>query len=399
MACGARGEERGVLLNVMAPALFYQHDFAAGWQASCEALELLPPGHPKRVSSLSANTFAAAQLGKVADAQIQELLAATPDPRALGEYVSALGYAGIAHIVLGNRALAVRLIDRLLELEPQFGEDAFSHGHLHYWQMRYLEMLGDDTLAAWLSAQRAVEHNRRAGNRRMLSCSLASLGECTWRLYSLDEGEGILREAVALARDVGEPISYSFVLHYLAQLLAERGSLEAAAEADVLAQQATELAGDGQLYHALARCARSAASLVRHDAALALAHAREARRIVVALRVRAFRPRVDIALGRALLAAGDAAGAAEVADESTRLLAELGPMGVSELPLRLGMAHSYLAAGRRKDAVRATGAALAVLRQRASAITDGARREEYLTRIPENVALRALGRELDASPF
>jgi eukaryotic-like serine/threonine-protein kinase len=399
IGCGAQGEALGQLLNIQAPALFYRHDFAAGWAASCQALALLPSGHPKRLSSLAANTFAGLQLGKVVDAQVEELLAATPDEARYGEYVTALGYAGIAHVVLGNRDFSRRVVERLQGLDPAIAEDAFASGYSDYWQMRHLEMLGDDTYATWQLARRAAENNGRAGNRRMLAVSLASLGQCVRRLYSPTEGERLMREAVLLAKEVAEPISWSFCQQYLANTLAESPSPADREEAEALALEAFDLAGDGRAYQALALVARSLVSLGAGEPSKAQAHAREAYAAVRSIRVRSYYPQVDIALLRALLAGGDVEGAAQVAHDASALFEEIGPLGLAEPSLRLWSARAFIAAQRREDAERALRAALAGLDWRAARIEDPALRAPFEQHVPEHRALRELARDLAVRPL
>lgn len=394
VACGARGEDLGVLRAIEAPALSYRHDFAAGWAASREALELLPHGHPKRVQSLAANTFAGTQLGKVSDAQLDELLGEQPRDGAIGAYVSALGYAGISHVVRANRGHAARVIERLEVLEPEFDADPFSRGHSAYWRMRYLEMLGEDTYATWRLAREALAHNERAGNRRMVSVTLASLGECARRLFSSVEAERHMRGAVAIAREIREPISWSFVQQYLATLLAQSGTEEARREADALALEAMDLAGDGQAYRALALIPRALVALARGDHEVAECHAREARATLRRIELCGYYPHADVALLQVLLARGEAATAAEVADASISLLNERAPFGVNELALRLWIARAHRACGREHDATRGVAAALAAFRRRADAIAERALRESFRTAVPEHSALIELGREL-----
>ncbi|HTV23207.1 MAG TPA: protein kinase [Polyangiaceae bacterium] len=391
--CGAQAEQLAVLLSIEAPALSYRHDFAAGWAASEQALALLPPGHPKRLQSLAANTFAGIQLGKVIDAQIEELLAAPPAPGGLGEYVSALGYAGIAHVVLANRGFARRVIARLRELDSEMGDDAFSCGHSDYWQMRYLEMLGDDPHETWRLAQTAAAHNERAGNRRMLCVTLASLGECERRMAEVASAERLMRSAIQIAREVGEPISWSFALQYLANLLADIGADSTLTEADALASEAIELAGDGQAYRALALTACSGVAVRRGELDRGERLAREAHSIIRAIRLRAYYPQIDAALFRALLARGDVVSAHALALEDTAQLAELGPLGLTEPTLRLWIVRALQAAGdpRAGDSVRA---ALAELDRRALFIPDPARRARFSEGSEESVALRRLARDL-----
>ena len=63
-------------------------------------------------------------------------------------------------------------------------------------------------------------------------------------------------------------------------------------------------------------------------------------------------------------------------------------------PSRQTTSPTSVAVGRRDDAVRTAAAALAAFRRQAQRIPDAGIREGFLSRVPENIALQALAREL-----
>jgi hypothetical protein len=65
-----------------------------------------------------------------------------------------------------------------------------------------------------------------------------------------------------------------------------------------------------------------------------------------------------------------------------------------ELPVRLAAARALRAVGRRDDAARAVAGALALIARQEGHIPDAALRERFRAGVPENVAVRELGREL-----
>jgi len=202
-----------------------------------------------------------------------------------------------------------------------------------------------------------------------------------------------MREAVRMAREVREPISWSFVEQYLANLLVDAGADSTLAEADALAAEAIELAGDGQAYRAVALTARSGVAVRRGELTLGERYAREAHGLIRAIRLRAYYPQVDTALLRALLARGDVTGANAVAAEAAGLLAELGPLGLAEPALRLWIVRAQHAAAD-PGAAQSARDALAEIERRAARIPDAALREGFCWRVDENAALRRLAREL-----
>jgi hypothetical protein len=86
-----------------------------------------------------------------------------------------------------------------------------------------------------------------------------------------------------------------------------------------------------------------------------------------------------------------------LADEALKTVDAFGPMGVMDLPLRLWVARAHLADGRREDAVRGLAGATRLLARQAAAIPEPELRERFLSEVPENVALRELAREMEAS--
>ncbi len=68
-----------------------------------------------------------------------------------------------------------------------------------------------------------------------------------------------------------------------------------------------------------------------------------------------------------------------------------------ELPLRLAVARTHLAVGRRGAAARGVDEALAMIERRAVRIPEPSLRVRFFTDVPENAALVALGRELGVS--
>ena len=101
-----------------------------------------------------------------------------------------------------------------------------------------------------------------------------------------------------------------------------------------------------------------------------------------------------MAATQVLLAKGDAAGAAALADEALAVVESVGSMGLIEMSLRLHAARAHQAAGRRADAARGVTVALERLATRAARIDDPTLRARFLTDVPEHAALRTLAQEL-----
>jgi hypothetical protein len=393
LRCGVAGEQRGVLRSIAARAHYGGWDFDAGWEASSEALQLLPVGHPKRLESLGAQAYSGIQLGKAdqLEAQIEELIAADPDNVGRGYYLHSLGYCSISQVVSGRRAVASRLLDRISEVDAA-GEDAdpFARGIALYWQLRYAQFLGDDLYAAYRFAQRGVAVNERSGNRRFLAFARIQLAECTRHLFSVTQGIAEMRRAAQLVADIADPAPALFVNYQLSALLAENGADEEVSEARALARRAMETAGNGHGYLALARLSLALSELRAGALEQAEQHALEAQQTLQKLGMRACFPQADRTLLRVLVERGETRRAGELADAALSTLEHFGPFGIAETPLRLAAARAYLAARRPADALQCARAALERVQRQAEKIDDLEIRSAFLDRLPENVELRAL---------
>jgi hypothetical protein len=396
LCAGATELERGILRSIEAPTLLFRHDLAGCWAAARESLALLPPRHRRRSQSLGTAAFCGVQMGRVDELGrfVEELCATEPEERDRAEYTMSVGYACFANILVANRRASTRLLASIARIDGQLaGEDLVARGSALFCRAFFMQLLGDSPYEAWNLAQHSSAQQRAIGNRRLLSNSLVMLGEAARWLFSVEEGARVMGEAVKLVRETGETVGLDYLSQFLVMLLAEHGPEEALEEARELAALPLARVQAGALYKGLGLAALSLLEL--RDGALAGAevHAGEARALLRAVGHRAFWPHADRILLRVLLRSGGSAAGA-LADEALATLAACGPMGHLELPLRLESARAHLGAGRREEGVRGVRAALAALGARAAKIPTAALRERFLTAVPENAALRELGREL-----
>jgi eukaryotic-like serine/threonine-protein kinase len=396
LAAGASQLERGMLRSIEAPTLLFRHDFEGCWAAAQESLALLPARHRRRSQSLGTSAFCGVHMGKAAEIGpfVEELHATEPEERDRAEYTMSVGYACFANIIVANRRMSTRLLATIARIDGQLaGEDLVARGSVLFCRAFFLQLLGDSPYEAWSLAQHSTAQQRAIGNRRLLANSLVMLGEAARWLFSVDEAARAMSEAVKLARDTGETAGLDYLSQYLVSLLAEHGSEAALGEARELASLPLRRRQSGGMYRGLGLAALAALELREGDLVGAEGHAREARALLRALGHRAFWPHVDRVLLHVLIKAGNAAAGA-LADEALATLASCGPLGHLELPLRLAAASAQLAVGRRQDAARVVTAALGALGTRAAKIPTAAMRERFITAVPENAALRQLGREL-----
>jgi tetratricopeptide (TPR) repeat protein len=385
--CGAEGEMLGGLSSIAAPALFYLNDFAGSAVAAAEALRLLPARHPRRVQSLASATFAALQLGRPAEveARVSELLSAEPGDGDRAAYVRALGEGTISHLVLGKRANARLLLDRMRAVDALDGQaDPLVHGHTVYWVVRAEVLLGDDLGLACRLARDSVACHARSGDRRMMANAQIELGECLRHVHSVEEGLAEMRRAVRLVQDIPEPVTVAWVRQYLAHLLAELGGPEDLAEARALSLSVIEHGGPS-VYRSFGEASLARVHLREGDLETALDLGRRSQAMFRDTGLATYLPLVDRLVMEILRARGDGAGAAALADQALALLAEVGPLGLLEPALRLEAARAYRAAGREDDARAALRAARARFDVRAALLPEPWRAP--FAAIPENAAL------------
>jgi hypothetical protein len=129
----------------------------------------------------------------------------------------------------------------------------------------------------------------------------------------------------------------------------------------------------------------------RHDLTLAET---EARKAVAAMRsFPAYSWDLVALLATILLKARRPEDALAVSQEGLTKLERLRAHGFGEIHLRLAVAESLYAAGRKDDALSSLTTALYQLRLRIDDIPDATSRERYLEAVPTHVRLLALARE------
>ncbi len=389
LACGAEGEERGVLLAIDAGAHSTSNMYDAARASALEAMSLAPPGSWAFCESASIAIVAALVWSPATERdRVPELVATMmqtePHPEAR------LAYARMLAMVLGHLCTMVPRA----RLEPMFA------------RLRAVcELLAPSEVTAqrWLSfvssyaaslcdpapwrALRAIEaclrDARRAGDRYVEHWILVWGPELHWWWLGDAAAEGRLR---AQLQDASSLTLRAAGAIHLARIACDTGDPAALAEGArqmrLIAEDPRGAAyGTGQAYEQWARIelreGRPAAALAERGRALL-----------------AFAPLFALGatatLMRALAAEGRAVDAVRVAQEGLAVVAEFGGAGYFEVELRLAASEACFAAG---DAARARAelrAALEQIRLRAEDIEDPAWRRSYLTRNADNRRAREL---------
>jgi class 3 adenylate cyclase/tetratricopeptide (TPR) repeat protein len=258
-----------------------------------------------------------------------------------------------------------------------------------------------DLVAMLAASQQATRLRRELGDRRNEAIGLASQGSAWLELGALDQARRDLEEGLRLHRAVGDRGLEPIALANLSQLALWQGD---AAQALAHAREALDLAVAAQAadLEALALWCLGHAGLHAGEVAAA-ATAFERARIVTESIGSASRHDAVAGLARVALARGDLAAALQAVDS---LLAAGAADGTLEgsLGLRLIQRICLEVLQRAGDprVADVLAAVHAALQAHASTISDGALRQSFLDRVPENRAIvaawAAAQKETDASP-
>ncbi len=390
LACGAIGEERG-LLHLLAAEVH-------GWRGNRDdearegraAMDLLPIWTPRYCDAARELLHGLGHSGK-REALIEacEALLEGPDePNA--ELVIALADGVIQRLRLGDYAASERVMiwlrtkgAAMVKNDP--GVAVRVHLAEAWWDFCRGEPGNPTRETASLLAFEALGDRRSAGRAQL------NLGYAYLELGQFELAEVALREAEATAKAMGLDSIGTTVQQNLGMTLAYLGRLDEAQAAlqtsadRALKQGDLRLVGSSYIY--LSRLA-----LMRGNPADAQ---RAAQRAVELLEpARALRADAYAFFAESCLCAGDLTAAVEAGSTALEILNELGSVEEGEAHVRLIQAELRLSLGDRRGAEAAIRVAHQRLIDRAALIPDPAHRKSYLERIPDNARTVALARRL-----
>jgi tetratricopeptide (TPR) repeat protein len=250
---------------------------------------------------------------------------------------------------------------------------------------------GEENLARMEASAQAFE---AAGDLRSAHIQRINMMSAQLDMGAYEDVEHAMREAVAAAERMGLPTIAALARCNLGVALRALGELEEARAASAEAARAFAAQGDLRLEGV----SRSNLALVLAEMGDLEGAAREAREAVdrVAKNGPA-RAYALAALARVELAQGRVSSALDAAREA--MLAALGGIEEGESAVLLVHAEALAAAGNTAAAMAAIAAARARLEARARRITDPARRESFLDRVPDNARTMELARAWVGEPW
>jgi eukaryotic-like serine/threonine-protein kinase len=392
MACGAQGRQRGNLLALQAEGHRWMGDFDATARCLEEAVPLLAPGEARWFTVVSELLAARVRTGQVAglESLVGELADTEPHPGAGPAQVVAWARAAVSLVFVGSSELAARLFERLEGANVSSDEPAVI-GRVE--QARATRAMAGGDVSSYLEHTLASARELdRAGDVRTACVQRNNAGYAQVMLGALSEAEATLREALVTAERMGMVSAAGTARQNLGLALAYGGALQEARAVEERGLEAATQSGDalmtacgyaylaeiltmGRNYEAAERAAHSAlaaAGDTRHDVT-ALAHA---------------------ALARVLLVARRLPEAVAAAEKAFLLLPVVTDAG-AEASVRLVRAEALHAAGDQAGARDVARVARDRLLERAARIGSPALRKGFLERVPANARTIALAGSWD----
>ncbi|MDC3955765.1 protein kinase [Polyangium jinanense] len=395
-ARGASPEARGELAWIQAEAYRWLGEAAEASARAASAMQALPRGSG---AWYGAAATAASMLVRLGQKDALETLAEAvraPGAEAMG--TSAPAVSAVAHVAAsllhaGEHAAAEVLIGQLgMAAWPIAERDQGVAARLYALHASRALCTGDPA-ASLLATERSIPAFLATGNRRDACVGRVNAAHARIQLGLFAEAERDLVELLGEARRLGLYNVAALAKQNLGPALAARGALEEAgrhlreAMSDFAQQSNRRQEGRARIYLSallLARGDLEAAEIEAEGAAEALAAIGPLRAFALA------------AWARALLAQGNWPSGLGIAGAAMGLFASLGGMEEGEALLRLVYAEALVASGSAASGKHAIFQARTRLLARANRMTDGATRESFLERVPENARTMELGRELGA---
>jgi hypothetical protein len=390
LRCGAQGAQRGALLSLEGAVYLGREQYAGAVVAGTEAIELLPEGGKSWCRAFE-NLFPAAAMTRQVALFVElssRFARAEPSADARGQYVRATTWVSAMLGITGEKVAARAFLTRARAVCAGLARSEIAWGYLCGAESNDHHVLDE---APWACMLKNAEGERLlgvAGEHRNQSILCTYYGKALYDLGDCAAAEAELRNSLAAAERLNEPLLIAYAKTYLARLLAHSAP---AAELDEPAQLARDAIATknqsllGVAHGVLAEIGRRRSELP--SAEVEARAACEAARSFPAYSWDLVALRMQI-----LIEQGRAAEALPIGEDAVRELERLGLAGHGELALRLAVAEAHHALGGTAAAAVALAVALDRLWIRVHGIPEGSPRERYLTNVPVNARLIALGR-------
>ena len=390
LRCGASGAQRGALLSLQSAVYLGREQYTEVLAAGNEAIGLLPEGSRLWCRAFY-NLFPAAMMTQQVAlfAELSSRFARVdPSADARGEFLRAATWLSAGLGITGQKIAARAIVTRIREICAGLDRSEVAWGYLRAAESNDQNVLEEAPWACMLSTAEGKRLLGLAGELRTHSILCTYHGKALHDLGDCAAAEAELRQSLAVAERLKEPLLMAYAKTYLARLLADSAANTELDEPAQLARDAIATKNQsllGVAHGVLAEIGRRRGDLPSAEA--------EARTACDA--ARPFPPyswelialRMQI-----LIEQGRAAEALPIGDDAVRELERLELSSSGELALRLALAEVHHAVGHTAAATATLAVALERLWVRVNGIPEDTARARYLTQVPVNARLISLGR-------
>lgn len=387
-------EVRAELLLLVAEAQRWRGEYELAADSAHKASQLAAAGSSDWFAAVGNAVVAAGQLGdkEAIDEWVEAAALAVPAPDATTAVVVCLCRAAHQRMATGAYAAADAL---LAKAEAHVGDLDQAEPLVSAWlhTTRAARDLHASRVGAYLDGTTAaVRAYDRAGDVRHACNQRARLGYGLAELGFYEEAQAELEAALAQARRLGLTVVEGFATQNLGHVLALRGQSDAARAALGRAMAIGEKLENAALFGG-AHFYLADLALSEGDASGAVEHAKLA--VTRLTDTPPLRTLAVAMLARGLLAQAKVPDALAMALQAVDDLSTLTGMEEGETLVFLAHGLALEATGRLADAREVARASVERLQERAARL-DEARRQRFLTAVPEHVATLALAARLDA---
>lgn len=389
MACGAGGEEAGILRSIQAEGHVWRGEHAEAERRALEAAAGFAPGSAAWLRAQGQAIIAAAKHGKLdlVERQVRLVAESTPEPGARGAQIVCLSWAA-NYLIFGGRYAAADALMALIAAQAGDLAEVDLQAVALVQQVRAARASASGDLGGCLGGlEAALRAFEQAGDMRNTCAVRSNLGYVYCELGDFDRAEAALRHALAAADRMGLHDLTAAVLHNLGRVLGLRGDRDEAQRLERLAIESFHAQGDPRLEGV----ARTYLSEILTAAGEFGAAEREA---LAAAEMLTVAPSLRVpalgAVARARLGLGDGTGALVAAREAQQALDALGDIEEGESGVRLAYAEALAATGAADEARAALAAAHDRLTARAARIEEVAWRQRFLNDVPVNARILTL---------
>jgi eukaryotic-like serine/threonine-protein kinase len=378
IACGAEGQELGVLRSIEASANYSKGEWKEAAELGLSALERLPRAGSHWCSTAeilmqvlpNVNDFAT--YATLSD----DMLTIRPDAEARPAYLRALCTQLLGHAVAGAHERGQRcvdLIDELVHVESE--RDLVARGYSRLWRGIFANILSVDIPSALALVDSALEDLAESQVMHRLALSHIVRSFCLWGLGRHAESEQAARRGREIAREIHDDYNVALADWYLGLVLTESQKAESLDEADQCVHTMREL-DKSAAFQGTSLCLSSRVAVAKCDWARAVDHGRQGRQGLAGLAP--YSLFASTSLIRGLGEIGQREAAAAIAREDLARYRALAGAVCSEVGFLVTAAEAFRAADSRAEADVALELALRQIDRRAEKLEVGAPRATFL---------------------